>query len=235
MTGKLADFLRICTLTGTICAATAIAETPAGRITGSILTAAGKPAAKHIVIVQVRPARPGDPITPFTQTATTSADGTFTLSGVPNGTFSICPLPPDDTAVSPCTWSTEPRITIASGKAVSAPAIRLLPSADLYVRVNDTSGALAGAKSKTPGDPISLAVRAPNGRVYPIPQTASSAAGADHHLHVPTGADLVFTAFSSQLSMADSAGAAISKQSGLAASVNIPSGQAQRTVTINIH
>ena len=235
MTGKLAGSLRICTLTGMICAATAIAQTPIGRITGSILTADGKPAAKHIVIVQVRAAKPGDPITPFTQTATTASNGTFALSGVPNGTYSICPLPPDDTAVSPCNWSTEPRITVASGKAVSAPPIRLLPSSDFYVRINDTSGAFAGAKAKTPGDPISLAVRAPNGRMYLIPQTAASAAGADHHLHVPTGADLVFTAFSSQLSMVDAAGAPISKQSGLAASVNIPAGQAQHTVTINIH
>ena len=235
MTRKQTGTVRTCILTGILCAATATAQSPGGRITGTILTAAGKPAAKHNVIVQVRPAKPGDPITPFTRTATTAADGTFTLLGVPNGTFSICPLPPDDTSVSPCNWSTEPRVTVASSKAVSVPPIRLLPSTDLYVRVNDTNGAFAAAKGKTLGDAISLAVRAPNGRMYPIPQTASSAAGTDHHLHVPTGADLVFTAFSTQLSMTDAAGASISKQSGMAASVNIPNGQAQHTVTINIH
>ena len=156
----------------------------------------------------------------------TGTDGGFTL--VPasrDGTFSVCPHPPTPNLLSPCSWATEIRVLLTNGQTVQAPPFRLQPAVDLYVRVNDPNGTLASSLGKVPGAALLVTVRSPNGRIIPIPMTARDSAGFDHHLPVPAGTDLGFAAFGSGFSMTDALGQAISQQTGLSNTVNIPVGQ----------
>jgi hypothetical protein len=110
----------------------------------------------------------------------------------------------------------------------------LVPGVDLYVRVNDPHGKQTSSLGKVPGAALMLAVRSPNRRMFPIPMTARDRAGFDYHLSVPAETDLVFTAFSDAISIADDLGQPISKQTGRSVKIHIPPGQAQHREVINI-
>jgi hypothetical protein len=161
-------------------------------------------------------------------------DGSFTLTGVPNGTYSVCPYPPTASLLPPCSWTTELRVVVVNGQAATAAPIKLQASVDFYVRVNDPNGTRASAEGKVPGKALMLAVRAPNGRMFPIPMTARDSAGFDHHLSVPAATDLAFTAYSNAFTITDTAGQLISQQAGESTTINIPTGQTQHKEVITI-
>jgi hypothetical protein len=218
-----------------LCLASALAQSAStGSITGWVFGTNGKPLAGVIVLINARPDLV-NPVTPFNATAVTIADGSFTLTSVPDGTYSLCPHPPTTSVVAPCNWSTEPRVTVTNGASVLAAPIPLQAAADLYIRVNDPNAVLAATGGSGPGAALMLAVRAPNGRVFPIPMTARDKTGFDHHLQVPVATNLVFMASSPALSLGNSQGQLASKGgTGLSSAVNIPSGQAQHEEVINI-
>lgn len=209
---------------------------PTGRITGSVQDSTGKPIAGVVVAINSRPAKGTGslPSTPLNTSATTGADGTFTLAPVPNGTYSLCPHPPSASLLPPCSWTSEPQVVVANGEEAIAPPIKLQPGIDFYVRVNDPNGTRASLEGKIPGASLFLAVLAPNGRMFPIPMTARDAGGFDHHISVPAGTNLVFKAFSSTFQMTNGIGQSISQQVGLSGAINVPSGQAQYQQVINI-
>ena len=209
---------------------------PTGRITGSVQDSTGKPIGGVVVEINSRPAKstgllPGARVN---TSATTGADGTFTLAPVPNGTYSLCPHPPSANLLPPCSWTTEPQVVVANGEEAIAPPIKLQPGIDFYVRVNDPHGTRASSEGKIPGASLFLAVQAPNGRMFPIPMTAKDSGGFDHHISVPAGTNFVFKAFSTMFQMTDGIGQSISQQGGRSATINVPPGQAQYQQVINI-
>lgn len=63
--------------------------TNTGRIAGTIQTTDGKPLANAVVAVRVRPAKLGASFGPFDTKVSTTADRTFLVTGVPQGTYSV--------------------------------------------------------------------------------------------------------------------------------------------------
>jgi hypothetical protein len=228
---------RISRLAAVLCCSTLTllsqTHSPAGTITGSVYGPDQKPLAGAIVFIQSRPG-PVNPATPVNSTALTRSDGFFILSGVPDGTYSVCPLAPNNNLLPPCSWSPETRVIVKNGNTVEAPPIGFETAVDFHVRVNDPKGVMASAVGKAPGAALFLAVRSPNGRVVPIPMTARDQGGADHHLAVPAGKDLKFIAVSNALSMTNSLGQDVSKPAGSSNSVNVPPGQTKHDEVINI-
>jgi hypothetical protein len=211
-------------------------QAPTGTIRGVITDENGKPVPGVSVVINSRPdgssaAKPFEAIVPVL------ANGTFSLTGVANGTYSICPVPPSANLLPPCTWVTEPRAKIANGNAVTVPRIIFPAAVDLYVRVNDPRGVRAAAEGKQPGATLMLTVRSPNGRILPIPATARDAGGADHHLAVPAETDFEFLAMSKVFALANGLGLPAQAQNGIngiTVAINIPKGQAQHRETVNI-
>ncbi len=204
-----------------------------GQIKGWVLGTNGKPVAGVAVLINSRP-RAKDSLTPFNSSAVTGSDGSFAVPAVPDGSYSVCPHPRSAAELPPCSWSTEPRVVVTSAQTVFLPPIQMQAAVDFYVRVNDPNGTRAASEGKAPGAALMLAVRAPNGRMFPIPMVTKDSAGADHHLAVPAGVDLVFMAASQGLAATNSLGASISNQAGSSVTVNIPSGQTQHKEVINI-
>jgi hypothetical protein len=189
-----------------------------------------------VVAINSRPAKGTGllPAAPLNASATTGANGTFTVAPIPNGTYSLCPHPPSANLLPPCSWTTEPQVVVTDGEETIAPPINLQPGVDFYVRVNDPNGTRASSEGKIPGASLFLAVLAPNGRMFPIPMTARDPGGFDHHIFVPAGASLVFKAFSATFQMTGGTGQLISQQAGQAVPINIPSSQSQYQQVINI-
>jgi hypothetical protein len=209
--------------------------TPTGRINGTVQTSSGKPVANARVSINVRPVSPGVAFAVFNTTVATAADGTFSATAMPDGTYAVCPIPRDSITLPPCLWTNEPRVTVVNGQTVTVPKIQLQPSADLYVRVNDLKGNYAATLGKAPGASLMLAVHAPGGMLIPIPTTASDSAGFDAHLPIPPGTTVSVVVFSSYFSLTDSNGAAISKSTGLQFPVLIPASTAQYKTVINVN
>ncbi len=207
---------------------------PLGHIDGSVQGADGTPLANAVVAINVRPAALAGSFQPFNTTVTTAADGTFSVAGVPDGKFAVCPTAPNTALLPPCMWGSEIVATVVNGQPVTLPAIKLKPSVDFYVRVNDPRGTLASTQGKVNGASLHLAIRSPNGMVAPIPVTASDAAGFDYHLSVPPATNLFFIASSNTFSLVDASGAAISPQAGLNQMVNIPASQPQYRQVITV-
>lgn len=188
-----------------------------------------------IVLINSRPGKV-NPVAPFNTSALTTKDGSVTLTSVPDGTYSVCPHPPTPRLLPPCDWmTTEPRATVENGQAMNVAPITLQPAVDFYVRVNDPQGKRSALEGKTPGTGLFLAVRAPNGRIFPIPMTTKDATGSDHHLSVPAETDLDFTVSSSVFSISDNLSRPIGKPNTAPTRVSVRQDEKQHREVININ
>jgi hypothetical protein len=162
-------------------AGAALCQTPTGSVSGIVQDGSGNALSRAVVELSAVPAGPGAKFAQFKTSVFTNANGSYSVTGLANGVYTICPHLPNSTLLPTCLWQAAPTATV-SGGAATAPTIRLQPSADLYLRVNDPNGTRAAAEGKVAGAALMLAVRSPNGRLIPIPATATDAAGVDQHL-----------------------------------------------------
>jgi hypothetical protein len=211
------------------------APSGAGVIQGRVFAPGWTPLGGVQVLISSRSDN-ASPATPSNTVIAADAQGVFTLEHLASGTYAVCPLPPTQDLLPPCSWSKEPRVTVTdNGKTAFVAPIQLQSAVDFYVRVNDPKGKKAANEAKGPGSALFLRLLSPNGRVFPIPMTAKDATGFDHHLRVPAGVDLTFAASSNALTLADNPGQAKKlKQGELSIQVNIPKGQTQHKEVIDI-
>ena len=226
----------LATAGGLLAQTTVQQTTPTGQIHGTVQTSDGKPVAGTVVTIHARPGAAGTTFKTFHSAVVTGADGSFSAPLYFDGLYATCPVPPDKAHLDPCLWGSEPKTTFAAAALTAAVAttIQLQSASDFYVRVNDPNGTLAAKQGKIPGVSLMLAVRAPNGMMLPMPVTGTDSAGADYHMPVPLGTNLLFVAFGAGLSLTDSSGAAINPQTGKSITINIPAGQAQLKEVINV-
>jgi len=208
-------------------------QPPAGLIFGSVQDAAGKPLIGYPVLIDSRPSAEY-PAGAFRTVVKTTSEGAFSLTGAPDGTYSVCPFPLGSAELPPCNWGDEPRVTIRNRGWAALPPIKIQTAVDFYVRVNDNKGVRDAHEGKDAGTALVLNVVSPNGRMFPVPLTAHDKNGYDHHLKVPAGADLVFQAAGRGFAMSDENGKGIDNAQGLTKKVNIPPGQAQHKEIINL-
>src|SRR5712692_6481078 len=151
---------------------------PTGQIKGSILSELRAPLAKVSVSALIRPDSKNSNPKPFSAVTTTAADGTFTLTGVPAGTFAICAQLLGSDFLNPCRWSsTSPSTTVNSGQTVNLPAIRLLKGAHFHVRLSDDAGVLAANYGKTGGADLLIGIWSPSSRFVALPALTKDASG----------------------------------------------------------
>jgi hypothetical protein len=208
-----------------------------GSIAGTVQAADGKGVSKIPVAIRVRPAAAGTKFTTFNADVSTDKDGGFTVSGVPDGTYAVCPLPAAGNLLPACDWGAEPTVSVANGKAATMKPIVLQAGADLWVHVDDPQGKRSSTEGKVPGAVLFLRVHPAGGRAISIPLTSSSGNGFEHHVLVPPATDLVMNAYSNSYTISNSAGTIstpATSSRGYSITFNIPTGTAQHKETISV-
>src|ERR1017187_7495548 len=130
---------------------TAVTGGVTGGSTGVVQTADGKGVNKATVAIRFRPASANVAPPFFNADVTTSGNGTFAVTNVPDGTYAVCPAPPAGPLLPPCDWEAEPTVTVSNGKTTSMTPIILKGGAYLWVHVDDPRGTLASMEGKVPG------------------------------------------------------------------------------------
>jgi hypothetical protein len=180
---------------------------PTGQINGSIQSETHAPLSKVTVSALIRPdAKNSDP-KPFSTAATTAADGTFTPTGLPAGTFVICAQLPGSDFLNPCQWSSaSPKAVVNGGQTVNLPVIQLRKGAHFHVRLNDDDGALTTNHAKTPGADLLIGIWSPSGQFVGLPGLTKDASGWELDLAVPYDTPLPFHLNSKFFSLAAEGG-----------------------------
>src|SRR5260370_6364657 len=237
MTLKFRNRFRIGTLLpllamSSICA---LAQSTPGLISGTVYGPDGKPLAGASVWANlVSPApRPVDHNSTIpVLTAVSAADGTYTLSNVPNGEYVVCARNAEVAALNPCAWGSAPRVQIAGGRLnMSGEAIRMAAGATLQVHLDDPGGLLAANAAK-PGASLIMGLATQHG-FMPLPITASTGNSRDYKLLVPFNTTHNVMISTRYFKLSNAAGVALSGPSQNIP-VTIPSGAQANVVTLRV-
>jgi hypothetical protein len=163
-------------------------------------------------------------------------DGTFQISGLTAGPYTVCVQVPGGVFVDTCEWTKTPlTVDVKAGQAVSGLAVKLQQGALLQVHLNDSGNLLvpsATAVVKTVPH-VLMAVQTPRGLLHPLAPTSKDATGATHTATVPFGTTLKFIIFSPHVSLADNKGVAISP-TGSNVALTFPSGSNPAPLTFSV-
>ena len=175
-----------------------------GSVQGTVTTEAGKAIAGALVTAV------GIGLPPRSQTAQSAADGSFTVKGLPAGSYSLCVQIPGDGYLDPCIWTTTaPSVTLASGQASAGNILKIKAGSLLKIRIDDPSK-LATQKTPSGANPyILMGVSVPGKAFHPVHLKGSDASGSDYQVTIPRDTPLVFSIQSPNLRLSDSKGAAL--------------------------
>jgi len=94
--------------------------------------------------------------------AVTGAGGAFQFSGLPEGSYTLCPRVPNSTWLGPCEWNLPtPVAAISRLNPNAAVTITLKRGAAVPIRIDDAGQLMARHERKTPGAGLLLSVSGP--------------------------------------------------------------------------
>jgi hypothetical protein len=204
--------IAVISLVGVLCSA---ATTTTGSIAGTLVSDTGAPIRGAKITVNatapVKSQSQGPAVTGLLQgSAVTAADGSFSVTKLAAGTYTICAQAGLAAQIDPCHWSqTPPQATISAGQNLSGIKISLKKGAIFNVRIDDPKHYL-NAPSSVAGIPhISLGVYTPSGQYYPAYLTGKDATGSNYSLTIPQNTTLRFAISSKHVKLQDSKGNAV--------------------------
>lgn len=184
-----------------------MAQSSTGSIQGIVSDATGAMLGGTYVTARLR----GLP--PLAQTVKSAADGTFLITALSPGTYSVCVQSPGGGFLDPCDWAaTPPSVTLAAGQKSVGNNIKLKAGSILKVRLLDPTQSL-GQKNKEGKDPHLMVGVWHRGSFHPVHGAGKDSAGADFQLTVPRDSLLTLAVTSKDLALGDTGGAALAGNS----------------------
>lgn len=210
--------------------------TGSGSISGVVKGSDGSAIAGANVAVHLKltyPSRFGTPKTDWT--TTTVSGGTFQLTGLASGSYTVCADVPGSTWLDPCRWNLSlPSVTISSASLHATVTITLTRGAALPVRVNDAAQFLPQHQGKAQGAGLLIGISSPGYIFRMLPILSQDSSGRNYQIVVPFNTQFTLVIHPSQYQVNDAAGNALNRSASTKVPIFIGSGQQAPSLVFNI-
>jgi hypothetical protein len=186
-------------------AAPLVAQSNTSVIQGSVIDAATKRPVPGATVSAIRGGLP-----PLTASARTTLAGSFTISSLPAGVYTLCAQVPGAAYLPSCSWGpTASTVTLASGQKSTANTLRLTPGSVLSVRIQDPAGLTSQKLPNGNAPHLAIGVTGAGGVIIPARLHLRDKNGATWQVVVPFDTNLKLSVFSANLKLVDSSGGAL--------------------------
>jgi hypothetical protein len=155
--------------------------------------------------------------------AESAANGTFTLTGLPDGDYQLCATDPAAVYLDPCAWAdAPPRVTIQAGRPATGYRLVMPRGVALPIRVADAGRVL---ESNAPGRPrprFAVGVITTRRMLEPASQIAQDGSGRTLRAMVRPGSRVAV--LGDGLLVQDAQGRTLRPEQGGSVAVQIPAG-----------
>jgi len=195
-----------------------------GSISGTVTAADGTPVQGAWVMLTLQPPSALDAFTPVNTSALTGQDGSFSATGLPDGTYQVCPSAPATLYLNPCLWSaTPPTAAVAGGQPTTGVAATMQTGYQQVIHISDPQKLLAKNQGVTPGAELIVGVGVGNAPFNSAAVSAKGDVARELTIVLPTGCSGPISVYSSFYKLADQSGSALT-----ASSVPIPTASAKQ-------
>ena len=191
-----------------------------GTITGTLKGEDGSVIGGATILLHRAPqATPRSIRQPSDWTTVTTAGGSFSVTGLPAGYYSVCAGIKDSTWLNPCEWNfATPTATISRSTPNPSVGIILKRGAPVPIRINDGGQLLDQHEGKTRGAGLFLSVSSAGLLSRLVPLVSKNGSGRNYQIVIPFNTPLTLVVRASYFIVQDAADTALSQ----ATSTNIP-------------
>jgi len=144
--------------------------------------------------------------------AATAAGGVFQFTGLPEGTYTVCPHVRNSTWLGPCEWNLPtPTATISRSSANASVTITLKRGAAVPIRIDDAGQLLTRHEGRTPGAGLLLSVSGPGLFFRLVPLVSQDSNGRNYQIVIPFGTALTLVVHPSFYHVNNASGVALSQ------------------------